>query len=288
MALPFSTVSTALNNCKTESALNPQPQDWIYPLSDQEKPIHKKELHSVSLATSLSDNLYVVPLGRPTTKKRLHITDILLVTLSFICLAAAITVVADEEISWSLGVETYQLIILGFLLSIMNLCLCNVTPNLFIHLEARFGLSTLQNYDGILRNQIFSSRLSIAWRLVLSLMLALPLGLSAAYKDFLGGESVKIVNATDYTGNTSFYGMFAPPGLQSLGQKTGISLFSNATLPFMVASSSTASTEPPVPTREQAYGFNILLLNTESTAMLDIPQPDYVSSVQNLLAPGES
>ncbi|SLM39208.1 hypothetical protein LPUS_09700 [Lasallia pustulata] len=119
-------------------------------------------------------------------------------------------------------------------------------------------------------------------------MLALPLGLSVAYKNFPGGESAIQVNGTTYIGNASYYGMFAPPGLQSLGEMTGVSLFNNATLPFAVASSLQTGSEPPLPIHAQAYGFNVLLLNNESTAMLDIPQPSYVSAVQQLLAGGES
>ena len=102
-------------------------------------------------------------------------------------------------------------------------------------------------------------------------MLALPLGLSAAYKNFFGGESIMLVDAMTYAGNESYYGMFVPPGLKLLGEKTGISLFFNATLPFAVASSPINGSDPPLPTRPQAYGFNVILLNSESTALLDIP-----------------
>ena len=229
------------------------------------------------------------PLGKPTVKKRLHLLDISAAGSSFICLALSTIAVANESVSWRLGVKNYQLIVTGFLISVMNLwCLASVAPTFFLLLEAKFGPSTLQNYDGILRNQFLSSKLSLLWRLVLGLGLALPLGLSAAYKSFTGGVSAMQVNATAYIGNTSYYGMFAPPGLQSLGEKTGISLFFNATLSFSVASSSTNGSEPPLPTHTQAYGFNVLSLNNESTAMLDIPQPSYVSAVQSLLASGES
>jgi len=38
----------------------------------------------------------------------------------------------------------------------------------------------------------------------------------------------------------------------------------------------------------QPFGYNVLLLNNESTAMLDVPHPDYSSSIQNLLADGKS
>ena len=195
---------------------------------------------------------------------------------------------ANESVSWRLKPESRQLIVVGFLLGIMNLCLSSVTTTLFLLLEARFGPSTLHNYDGILRSNCLRSRLSLVWRLILVLMMALPLALSAAYKNFLGGESAVQVNGTTYIGNASYYGMFAPPGLQSVGQKTGISLFANATLPFAVATSSQNGSEPPLPTYPRAYGFNILLPNNESTAMLDIPQPSYVSAIQQLLALGES
>jgi hypothetical protein len=229
-------------------------------------------------------------IGVPTAKKRLYIKDLLAAALSLVCFALSFTAVANNEVSWRLGKGTNQLIVLGFLLSVMNLCLSSVAPTLFLLLEARFGSSTLQNYDGILRNQVLASKLGTVWRLVLGTMLALPIGLSVAYKRFGGGESSKVVNPTAYTGNTSYYGMFAPPGLQLLGERTGISLFANSTLPFLVATSSTDDTgaEPPLPSQEQSYGYNILLLNNESAAILDIPQPDYVSSVQESLAIGES
>ena len=183
---------------------------------------------------------------------------------------------ASESISWRLGLKNYQLIVVGFLLSIMNLSLGSVAPTLFLLLEARFGSSTFQNYDGIIRNQVFSSRLSFVWRLVLGLMAALPLGLSAAYKNFPGGESAMKVNAATYIGNASYYGMFAPPGLLLLGEQTGISLSFNAILPFLVATSSQHGSEPFLLLHAHAHGFNVLLLNNESTEILDIPQPSYV------------
>ena len=50
------------------------------------------------------------------------------------------------------------------------------------------------------------------WRLVLGIMTISPLGLSVAYKTFIGGHSALTVKAADYIGNTSYYGMFAHPG----------------------------------------------------------------------------
>jgi len=257
----------------------PGPHSWgtTHRSDDQEELIHKRNISStssISFAASPNFTPSVPPLGSPTAKKMLHLRDLSAAALSFVCLAIAIATVVHGDLSWRLGVRNNQLIVLGFLLSAMNLCLGSVFPILFLHLEARFGSSRIQNYDGILRNQPFTPRLSVGWRIILCFLLALPLGLSAAYKQFSGGESGKFVNPAKYIGNSSYYGMFVPPGLQSLNEMSGISLFSNATLPFLVASSSINNTEPPVPAHEKAYGFNVLLLDTERTAMLDIPQPD--------------
>ena len=257
----------------------------VPPVDDQQHPL--LELNNPS-ARSSNRRPSLEPLGVPTVKKRLHILHVVAAIVSLICLALAVTAVANVKASWLLGQKNYQLIVVGFLLSIMNLCLDSTAPSLFLHVEARYGPSTLQNYDGILRNSVLGSRLDVLWRLILGLMTILPLGLSVAYKTFTGGYSALTVNAADYIGNTSYYGMFAPPGLQSLGEQTGVTLFSNATLPFMVAASPTNGTEPPVPLDTQVYGFNILLLDNETTAVLDIPQPDYISTVQRLLAAGES
>jgi hypothetical protein len=68
----------------------------------------------------------------------------------------------------------------------------------------------------------------------------------------------------------------------------------NATLAFAVASAPSSLTvdssniEPPVLTNTQLYSYNMLLLNNESTAILDLPQPGYITAVQSLLAVGKS
>lgn len=231
----------------------------------------------------------VVALGKPTTKRRLHSLHALSAALSLVCLSVAIAAVANERWSWSLGKDNRQLIVLGFLLGIMNLCLASVAPTAFLLLEARFGPSTLQNYEGLLRNQVLSARLSFFWRLLLALMLALPLALSVAYKTFTGGESRLRVKAAHYDHSyASYYGMFAPSGLEALGEGKGIASFTNATTPFLSASSLRNTQEPDFPIHAQTYGCNVLLLSKTSTAILDLPHPSYLSTIQDLLALGDS
>lgn len=233
------------------------------------------------------------PLGLPATKKRFRTQDILVGVISLLCLAMAVLSVASEPVSWHLGVGNNQLIVVGFLISIMSLCLNSVAPNLFLLFEAKFGNSTIQNYDGILRNKPLASRLSVIWRLVIVFMLALPIGLSVAYKKFAGGHSALIIDSTAYISNITYYGMLVPPGLASTsgGQGQGISIFFNATLPFRAASSASQSSnfsEPPLPNFPHASGYNVLMINETSTAMLDTLDPNYVAAIQQLLAIGES
>ncbi|KAL8710647.1 MAG: hypothetical protein Q9220_004871 [cf. Caloplaca sp. 1 TL-2023] len=228
------------------------------------------------------------PLGVPSQKQRVHKLHVLTAVVALISMASAILAVASETVSWYLGQNNHQLIVLGFLLGIMNLCLGSFTPTFFLLIEAKYGSSTLQNYNGLLRNQIFSDRLNFIWRIVIALLTALPLGLSVAYKVFTGGYSGMEVNSATYTHNDTKYGMFAPPGLQLLGEKTGVSVFSNATLPFAVDSSLEDSPPDPQFSLEiDTFGYNVLILNNESAAILDIPQPSYLSAIQALLKGGE-
>lgn len=232
------------------------------------------------------------PLGKPTKKQRLPLKDAATAVISLISCIAAVLVVSNETLSWKLGASgaNHQLIVIGVLLSIMSLCLGSVAPTLFLVLEARFGASFLQNYDGIIRNQPLASSLSFVWRLIMGMMIILPIGLSVAYKTFSGGESAVRVSPTNYISNSTYeYGMFPPQGLESLGMRTGISLMLNATIPFLEkASLLWNDTEPAAPLYPSVYGFNILSISTGSTAMLDIPEPDYITAVQDLLSVGES
>ncbi|KAI0192030.1 hypothetical protein EV127DRAFT_492162 [Xylaria flabelliformis] len=90
--------------------------------------------------------------GKPTVKKIIQPTHLLAAIVSLISLALSIIAVDNEALSWFLGQDTDQLIVVGFLLSIMNICLSTVVPMLFLLLEARFGQYKIQNYDSILRN----------------------------------------------------------------------------------------------------------------------------------------
>lgn len=281
-------IHNTLANARYSNALvDGESYQWI-PLGDMD-PIQQGTRQYES-STLYPGSLPTQGLGKPVVKRRIHIIDLFAAFISFLCLALGVAVVANTHLSCMLGLGNDQLIVLGLLLSVMNISLGSVTTTLFLHLEARYGKSKLQNYDGIIRNTLFASKLSISWRICLGIMMALPVGLSVAYKIFTGGTSSMVVDSAVYNNNSSYYGMFTLPALQDIGFGTGISLFNNAKLDFSVntAPSSLTAPEPELPLGPTAYGYNISLLSNESTAVLDLPQPAYITSIQSMLALGES
>ncbi|KAI9707816.1 MAG: hypothetical protein M1836_000778 [Candelina mexicana] len=192
-------------------------------------------------------------LGQPHRKPYLNTVDLLAVSSSLACLVISVFVVAPQ-----------------------------VAPTLFLILEARWG-SRLQTYDAILRNTAVLSQTGLLWRVIILSLIVLPLALGAAYKRFTNGRS-SIAMTTERPG---YYGARAP--LINFNNLTtnSIYLMMDATLPFMIASSND-SHPPPLTELPRAYGYNILLLDNSSVAVLDMPMPDYIASIRQHLAPNSS
>lgn len=221
-------------------------------------------------------------LGKPQVKPYFNWVDLLAVFVSFASLTASICVVSPRlSLSWSLGYED-QLVVIGFLLSVMNICLYRVVPTMFLILEYRWGTSCLQNYDAILRNSLTLSQTSEVWRAILLMMIALPLGLSAAYKRFPGGQTTIPITSQ----HQGYYGLAAPATGENEILKSSVYLMINASVPFITASSN--DNHNPKPALPAAYGYNTLLLSNTSAALLDIPTPGYVAWIQQILTDSES
>ena len=222
-------------------------------------------------------------LGKPRVKSYFNNIDLLAANISIASFVVASCVISPRlSLSWSLGFE-YQLVVVGFLLSVMNLCMGRVLPNFFLILEFRWDTSCLQNYDAILRNSLTLPQTSDIWRVILFIVFALPLGLSAAYKRFTSGHTT--VHITSQI--PGYYGLASPAMSNNEILKSSIYLMINASTPFIAASSD--ETAAPAPgSFPIAYGFNTLLLSNNSAAMLDIPTADYVASIQSNLMESES
>lgn len=159
-------------------------------------------------------------IGVPAKKPRLRVLDIVILTASLGCCAIALTVLRDRHLAWILGYQ-YQLVVIGFTLSMMNVCLSYSRTYFFTLVEARFGQSTLQNYDAILQNAIFSPQTTFYWRVAILVLWLLPIGLSVAYKLFPVGTVSAHVSSSEPVD----YGLYPPLGLEKVG--LGVALFAN-------------------------------------------------------------
>lgn len=169
------------------------------------------------------------PSGVPTKKPCLRLLDVVAVLTSLGCCVLDTAVMYFEYLAWRLGYQ-YQLVLVGLMLSIMSICMNYALPFLLLLIEARFGRSTLQNYDALIRNAACAPQIDWFWRLILFGAWVLPLGLSVVYKIFPNGHNGGQVN---YDGSINF-GFHALPGLEKVRANSGVLLMYNATLPFVL------------------------------------------------------
>ncbi|KAJ5168170.1 uncharacterized protein N7482_003764 [Penicillium canariense] len=183
------------------------------------------------------------------------------------------------SLSWKLGL-TNQLVVIGLLLSLMNECTGILAATFFLIVETRRKTPTLQNYEAIIKKSVFLDKADVRWRASFLLLTLLPLVLSVAYKKLIGGSSTMEIQSQF----PRYYGLVPLP-LGTLNvMNNSIYYMINASVPYMVASSSARST----PRFPAVYGFNTILLDNTSTALLDLPSPDFLSSIQQNLTIGES
>lgn len=166
-------------------------------------------------------------LGEPSRKKNLKVLDLLVVLVTWICLAIAVIAITPRlDVAWTLQLQ-HQLQVIGLMLSIMSQCTQIVAPKLWIMVEACSNRPKLQNFDAIFRNSIMTSNAHLVWRALLLAVILLPIGLSLSYKVFVGGHSTH-----DFGNHASWYGMIGAPGLtRNTVLKFGPSYMTNATHP---------------------------------------------------------
>jgi hypothetical protein len=204
-------------------------------------------------------------LGVPKQKPSIPSKDVVTLAISLACFVLAVASVMAPRLAVFLG-QTNQLIVVGFLLAIMALCSEGQMRQLSFLAEAQWGRSTLQNFEALLVSDAWARHISPMPRILLLCLFALPLGLSASYKNFVGGFTGLTIKSQDWT-----FGLTAAPGKQHIGG--GLSLLVDAYLPFWVD-----------PTFPGTYGFNMFVSSPTIVAMLDGPLPDHVSQLQSTLA----
>ncbi|CAG7558989.1 unnamed protein product [Fusarium equiseti] len=217
-------------------------------------------------------------LGKPMERQLRDASEIAALLVCFGCSITGLICSFHPATAAYLG-QKYQLIIVGLMLSLMDLCTSKLTTIVFLQLETRWGC-LLQNYDSIIKRSVLGSllnrrRASQRWTLLLASSLAFPLLLSVSYKTLVGGKITTVVHKSG-----GDYGLTGPGGLANFS--AGSSLMINATILFM----STNATQLPSP--PHPFGFNMLLLRNNSVAMLDAPSSSYVNAIRENLDSGQS
>ena len=134
-------------------------------------------------------------LGKPIAKQYYTSLDIAMIVISLPRLLTGTLAVVHIPLAAYLG-QKNQLVLLGLLLSLMAGCMQKQAQLTFITLETRFGASTLQNYDSILRYSMLDSEVSPFLKAAIVFVFALPLALGASYKQFASGTSALEMNPT--------------------------------------------------------------------------------------------
>ncbi|KAL2432492.1 hypothetical protein ABEF95_011625 [Exophiala dermatitidis] len=226
---------------------------------------------SVSITNLSEERLLSPSCGKPGAKERVPRKDVYLVLIELACLAGGLLTVFYSRLAIFLG-QINQLIVIGFLLAVMSLCLeGQVLRTALIHTASRTG-STIQDLDALLRKDPFASKVHFAYRLLLLCLLGLPLLLSVGYKRFTGGQSmIQLKNGGD-----GFFGFSSTPGKQRIGD--GLSILSDVYVPFWID-----------PGLNRTYGFNMYVApDNKTAAIVDSPFPAYLKSLQSTLLNGES
>lgn len=220
--------------------------------------------------TESSERLLADHCGKPGRKDRVSRKDLYLILIVLLCTVAGLLTVFYSRLSVWLG-QINQLIVIGFVLAIMSICLeGQVLRAALMHTATRSG-PTIQDVDALLRKDAFASEVHLAYRLLLLGLLGLPLLLSVGYKKFVGGGSTLLVNKGD-----GVFGFSSTPGKQRIGD--GLSILSDVYVPFWI--------DPAV---DRTYGFNLYIADDNKTAMIvDSPLPLYLTSLQASLSDGET
>lgn len=207
--------------------------------------------------------------GVPSRKRIVSEKDIGVLSIQAVSLTLALLTVFHQGIASWLGVIR-QLIVIGFLLAVMALALHEeVLRTVLIFLGYRQA-SSIQDIDAFLRKDLFAPKVSLYLRLTLVLLIGLPLGLSVAYKVFVGGYSQKTIQGGDAS-----FGYTASPGNQRIGD--GLTILSDLYRPFWID-----------PVINRTYGFNLFIASNDTAVIPDTPYPSYLEPLQSGLADAES
>lgn len=215
-----------------------------------------------ALSTSGPDG--AVSLGRPSSKPMIKWTDVSLFLVVLICLTTSILSVFSQNFAVFLG-QNNQLVVVGFCLAIIAIITQRQLSTAFLLHQVQRGSLTLQDVEALLRANMFIPQTSTGSRLLLLFLLLLPLALSVAYKRFVGG-----ISRIQIAAEPGAFGLTGAPGYQRIG--LGLSLIPVTYLPFWMN-----------PQLSKTYTSNFFVASNSTAAVLDLPLPEYIRSIQTTL-----
>lgn len=228
-----------------------------------------------------SSGSQVNSLGKPIEKRCYTRPDIFMIVLSLICLLLGILAVVNVPLAGHLG-QKNQLILVGFLLSLMAACTQKQAQLLLITLETRFGTSTLQNFNSILRYSMLDANVDLFLKAAMVFMFVLPLGLSVSYKQFISGSTALPMDPASLA-----FGPVGPPGLV----EGPLTMMLNASLPFLIPNTPTYQSNPLLVSqaaRVGSFGFNVQIISENTTALLDAPLANELTYLQSTIDADET
>ena len=180
-----------------------------------------------------------------------------MIGISLSCLFIGVLAVVNVSFAGHLG-QKNQLILVGLLLSLMATCTKKQIQLFLLTLETRFGDSTLHNYDSILRYSVLDPNVNVFLKAAIVFVFALPLGLSASYKQFVSGMTALPIDPTFLA-----FGPVGPPGLV----EGVLSMAMNATLPLLITTNVSYRSDPLLrlstdnSAKIGSFGFNAQVLS---------------------------
>lgn len=209
------------------------------------------------------------PCGVVGVKSRWPPKDIAALTIQLTSFAITLLAVFLAPFAIWLG-EINQLIVIGFVLGVMAIVFKQLAKQTAIIAAGCRKGSTIQNIDALMRNDTLAHQIHWSIRLLLLILFALPLGLSAAYKAFTGGQTAQMVN----TGPGKF-GFTAAPGKQRIGD--GVSICTDLYLPFWI--------DPAI---NRTYCFALFIPDNDTAVVVDGLLPDYATALMSSLGHGQT
>ncbi|KAH7072289.1 hypothetical protein BKA63DRAFT_555083 [Paraphoma chrysanthemicola] len=207
--------------------------------------------------------------GVPASKPLLSWNDAVTIAIVIGGAVASIIAVYLPAASVALG-QTNQLVIVGFCLTVMAMGTTRQVTFASLLYDVHNGQASLQDLESLLRKDLWALNSGIRTKLIVFLLTAIPLALSASYKQFVGGYS-----SVEVIAKPGKFGYAMPPGFGRVG--AGLALAVDQYLPYWQDADV-----------NRTYGFSLYVVSNTTAALLDAPNATYFEDLQDSVRGGDA